>query len=672
MKRYTTQILTLILGTALIVWLLPRTSRSELIYNVDSPWNYQLLTAPFDMPVFPDTVTARERVDSLNQAYVPFYKRLGAVDEVVRTRAAEALNRVDGVSAQTRSRLTAKMRQLYADGVVDENVYSDITMGRLPKMRFAKGNKVTKPLPTSGFRSPRKAYEWLKAQVPGDEAHFAIEQSGLASMLAPNIVLDTTYNDLAYADAYQKVTSATGRLVQGERIIDRGEVVTPQIYVILQTYEAMLAERGGGDDGNSVYAWLAKVLYVGIMFALLGCFLFFFRRRLFDQPKVVAFLTGLVCFFSIFAFILSESFVSGLYIVPLTMVPVIVIVFFDGRTAMFAALTTIMLTAVIAGFPLEFLAMQFVGCAIAINSLKEMSRRSQLLRTAALVYLGYALTYVAVNVMLTGSFDSLQPRMFGYLAINVVLVSFTYMLIFVFERWLGFTSIVGLVEISDINHPVLRELSRECPGTFQHAMAVSNLAAEAAAKVGANVQLVRAGALYHDIGKIDKPAFFTENQHGVNPHDFIDPLTSAGIIIGHVTSGLRRAEKAQLPQSIRNFISEHHGKGLTRYFYVTYCNQHPGEEVDTTPFRYPGPNPRSVESSILMMADSVEAASRSLKNYSPEAITELVNKIIDQQVEDGLHADSPLPFRDVKIIKECFIQRLLTIYHTRIAYPEKK
>lgn len=670
-QRFTTQILTLLLGTIIVVWLLPRTSTSTYIYEVNRPWNYQLLTAPFDIPVRPDSITAQAAIDSIDRKFVPVYKRLSNVDENVRISLSTSLSSVSEVSASTRNRLLSKLREVYSQGIVDEDSYNDIATGRLPNVRMTKGNVLTS-VSTSGLRSPRKAYEWIKEELSSDEAHYAIEQSKLASLLTPNVVLDTIVSNKMRAAQHQKATAPIGIIQQGERIIDRGEVVTLQLYTTLKTYEQMQAERGNGVGGNSFYTWTAKVIYVGLMFALFGCFLFFFRRKLFVQPKVVAFLVGLIAAFCAFAFLMSSSFDMGLYIVPFSMVSIIVIVFFDGRTAMITSMIAMLICATIANFPFEFIAMQFVASAIAINSLKELSRRSQLLRTALLVYVGYSLTYIAINVMFTGTFSSLAFGMFGFIAINVVFVSFAYVLIFVFERWLGFTSIVGLVEISDINHPILRELSRECPGTFQHAMAVSNLAADAAAKIDANVPLVRAGALYHDIGKIENPAFFTENQHGVNPHDALDPMQSARIITAHVADGLRRAEKGKLPAIIRNFIAEHHGRGVARYFYTTYCNQHPDEDVDTAPFSYPGPNPQSVESSILMMADAVEAASRSLDNYSVEAITVLVNRIIDSQVAEGLHADSPLSFRDVKTIKECFIQRLLTIYHSRVAYPDKQ
>ncbi len=271
--------------------------------------------------------------------------------------------------------------------------------------------------------------------------------------------------------------------------------------------------------------------------------------------------------------------------------------------------------------------------------------------------------------MQTGTLDKISVRMFGYFGINAVLISFTYVLVFILEKLFGFVSSVTLVELSDVNNPVLRELSEECPGTFQHSMQVSNLASEAAHRIDANVQLVRTGALYHDIGKINNPAFFTENQHGVNPHDALNPIQSARIVINHITDGLKKADKYKLPEVIKDFISQHHGAGKAKYFYNTYSNTHPDEDVDPAPFTYPGPNPQTKETSILMMADAVEAASRSLKEYTPEAITALVNRIIDSQIADGLHNDSPISFRDVKTIKDAFISRLRTMYHARVSYP---
>lgn len=668
---YWTQVAIFALATVVIVWLMPRTSTSAYIYEVNRPWNYKLLTAPFDIPVHLDSLSVKSACDSIDRTFIPVFRRDQSVDNQVRLRASQALGEVNGISSQTRYKIEQKLKEVYQAGLVDETVYTDIITGRMPSIRVASDNTLT-TRNAKGLRSPLKAYEWLKEQLPGDETHYAIEQSKLASMLVPNVVIDTETSDRMRLDLHRKASAPIGVIQQGERIIDRGDIVTMQLFTVLRTYEQMQSERGNGGAGNALYVWGAKLLYVGLLMFVFSLFLYGFRRPLFEQPKVCIFLMLNVVAFSLFAFLMGTTFSSGLYVVPFAMIPIMVLVFFDGRTALFTLLVTVLICAVIAPYPIEFIFMQFVAGVTANTSLREMSRRSQLLRTALMVFVVYSLAYVSLNLMMTGSFASLSGRVFGFCAINVVFISFAYVLIFVFERMFGFTSLVALVELSDINHPVLRELSRECPGTFQHSMAVSNLAAEAAAKVNANVQLVRAGALYHDIGKIQNPAFFTENQHGVNPHDALEPEQSARIILGHVTDGAKKAAQAKLPAVIRRFILEHHGKGTARYFYLTWQKQHPDETPDPAMFTYPGPNPQSVETSILMMADAVEAASRSLKEYTPEAIAQLVNRIIDTQIEEGLHSESPLSFRDVAVIKETFIQRLRTIYHSRVAYPDKK
>ncbi len=666
-KKVIFQFLILILAVGLTVWLMPRKS-DTLEYEVNKPWKYPLLTAPFNIPVYPDTATVRQARDSIARVYVPVYK----IDTVANNRMLKDINERIGqmrsLSPGLRASMYARASAIVNAGIVASPVYDQIRSGELSQIRLSKGNSVTQ-LATDSLRSPRGAYDAFQRRYPVDSIHNLLTALGLHEAFGVNLVLDDETNDRYLSEAYRKVSAARGQIQSGERIIDQGELVSPQIFTVLQTYEQMLAERGGGPNGPAIYGWAGKIAYVLLMFGLLGMYLYFFRQSIFWSVKSFTFVVGLMLAFILLAILMSHLFGSGLYVVPFAMITIVLTVFFDAGMALCVTLLTTLVCATLASSPLEFMAMQCVAGIIAVCGLKEMSRRSQLVRTAGLVFVGYALTYVSINLLLLGSFSGMKPWMFAIMAVNVICISFAYVLIFLFEHWLGFTSMVGLVELSDINHPLLRELSRECPGTFQHSMGVSNLAAEAAAKVGANVQLIRAGALYHDIGKIDNPAFFTENQHGVNPHDVLDPLQSARIITGHVTAGLRRAEKAKLPKVIRDFIAQHHGKGVARYFYITYCNQHPGEEVDRAPFTYAGPNPQTLESSILMMADAVEAASRSLKEYTEEAITDLVNRIVDSQVAEGLHADSPLAFRDVQTIKESFIQRLLTIYHSRIAYP---
>ena len=386
--------------------------------------------------------------------------------------------------------------------------------------------------------------------------------------------------------------------------------------------------------------------------------------------RSITFIVALVTGFSVAAFMLFHSFHNSVYFIPLAIVPILIVTFFDSRTAFYVAIIQTLICSLAVDDGLEFILLHLPVAAIAINSLQELSKRSQLIRSALLVFVGYCLIAVALCALSEGSVMTIDPKVFFYFAINAIFLSFAYVLIFVLERLFGFTSKVTLVELSDVNNPLLRELSEKCPGTFQHSMQLSNLVSEAAHEIGANTQLARAGALYHDIGKMENPAFFTENQHDVNPHELITPEQSAKIVIRHVADGLRIADKQKLPSVIKAFISEHHGKNVAKYFYTTACNRNNGEPVAPTPYTYPGPNPRSKETSILMMADATEAASRSLKEHTPEAITDLVNRIIDGQIQQGLMKDSPLSFRDVESIKRVFISRLKTIYHTRVEYPE--
>ncbi len=660
-------------AVALIVYFLPRSSRLNYTFEENRPWTYGLLTAPFDIPINLDSVSGRHVKDSIDSAFEPVFKRDSNSEKIIVSEIATRLNsdEVTDVSPTEKNEIIARVKKIYSDGIVSREVYSEIRSGSLPAVRFIHDN-ISMSMPTSGFLSAMRAYEKLDSSFRSPHIHAAIAAINLPELLEPNITPDSALSARLLSEAYLKAMAPIGVIQTGERIIDKGEVVTPRLYTVLQTYEEMMAERSDGTNVSNFYPLGGQILYVVILFVILYCYFYFFRPQYFANDSMMLFVMSAITALALFSFAMDATFRHGVYIVPFTILPIIAEIFMDSRTALYTFLIEIFICAILPTFALEFIFVQFVAGVVAIDSLNDLARRSQLIRTALFILLSYCLSYVAIELMTSGSIENLRPRMFGLFAINAVAVSFCYVLIFIFERIFGFTSRVTLVELSDINNPLLRELSEECPGTFQHSMQVSNLSAEAARRIGANVQLVRAGALYHDVGKIKNPAFYTENQHGVNPHDALDPMQSARIITGHINEGLKLAEKYKLPQIIRNFITEHHGRGTARYFYNTYCNTHPDETVDKTPFSYPGPNPTSKETSILMMADAVEASSRSLKDYSPEAIQNLVNRIIDTQIAEGLHNDSPISFRDVQEIKDVFVQRLRTMYHSRIAYPDLK
>lgn len=659
-------------AVAVAVWLLPRKGRNSYHYELGKPWAYSLLTAPSDMPIYLDSISAQRVLDSIDASFVPVYIRDISREKQAQAAYATRVNATEiGLSPQERNRLINALRNVLDNGIVEQETYQQIRSGRLPEIRFIHDNTAM-TMPTATLLSARAAYAAIDSLFEGDEYRKAIERTAMSQFLVSNIICDTAATNRLRGEALQRAMAPRGVIQQGERIIDKGDVVTPELYSLLRTYEKIVGQKSPAQVDSHHYPLLGQILYVTIIFTALYCFLMYFRHRTFADNRAMVFIMTLVAGFLLLAYLMGESLTCGLYMVPFTIVPILMVVFFDGRTAFFVYITEIMLCTMVSSFPLEFIYVQWIAGITAICSLKELNRRSQLVRSALFIFIAYCLAYIGAEVMQAGTIDKINTRMFGAFGINAVLISFTYVLVFVLEKIFGFTSTVTLVELSDVNNPLLRELSQECPGTFQHSMQVSNLASEAAHRIGANVQLVRTGALYHDIGKIDNPAFFTENQHGVNPHDALNPLQSARIVIGHVTDGLKRAEKAKLPQVVRGFISQHHGRGKAKYFYNTYANTHSGEEIDPAPFTYPGPNPQSREASILMMADAVEAASRSLKEHSVESIRALVNRIIDGQIADGLHNESPLSFRDVDIIKRSFIERLRTMYHARVSYPELK
>lgn len=672
-RQLSLRILLFLIVVSVTVYFLPRSAENHYTFEEGRPWSYALLTAPFDIPIHLDSLSAAKVKDSIDANFEPVFTRdLTAEKTIISdyTTRLNATNDLDITPAQ-RNQIIKEIRKVYENGIVDRDTYAKISSGKLPTVRFIHDN-VAISIPTANYLSAFRAYEHLDSVLRDPNVRKAISATKLSQELHPNILVDTVTSQRLLNEAYQKAMAPVGVIQQGERIIDKGDIVTSRLATVLHTYEKIANERGNSAISQHYYPMAGQILYMLILYGMLFAYLYIFRRDYFEDDRTVVFIVTLIGLFTLFAFAMQAGFSTGFYITPFTIVPILVLIFLDSRTAYFCHVILVLICAIVASFALEFIFMQFIAGVVAIDSLKDLSRRSQLIRTAALIFLAYTLSYIAVEVMQAGSLARTEGRVFGCFAINAILISFSYVLMFLLERIYGFTSRVTLVELSDINNPLLRELSEECPGTFNHSMAVSNLASAAASRIGANVQLVRTGALYHDIGKIKNPAFYTENQHGVNPHDALDPIQSARIVTGHVNEGLALAEKAKLPSVIRRFISEHHGAGKARYFYTTYCNAHPDEEVDPANFTYPGPNPQSKETSLLMMADSVEAASRSMTSHSPEAISALVNKIIDSQIAEGLHNESPISFRDVSTIKEVFAQRLRTMYHSRISYPELK
>ena len=665
-------------AVAIILLVLPHADHQGLSYEQNQPWKYPLLTADFDIPILRDSTSIRVMRDSIDRTFIPFVKRDREAQRENTERFAALISST--ASADQARILSSLLNQTYEAGILDNDLLEELQKNHKNTLRLVKDEngqaKEIVVLDAKSMYSARKAYvyidsvyEAVKTKSMPDLSQDIIKALNLS--LNANIVLDSV-TDAKYRDQeYLTVNGALGVIKTGQRIVDRGEIITPQIYTNLNTYQEMLETRQS-DRHDHTYFIIGQGLYIAVILSILYIFLRIYRPRFFADIRKMTFLVTFITLFTLFAILMFENVIQGLFVVPFAAVPVIVLVFFDSRTAIFSLITVVFLAALVSTYPLQFLFMELTVGLVSTFSIWQLDRRSQLLRTAVLSLITYVFTYFVMLLIMEGNFSQFSWRLLVMFLINSVILSFAYVLILVIEKIFGFTSAVTLVELSDINSPLLRRLAEEAPGTFQHSIQVSTIAAEAARAVGANTTLVRTGALYHDIGKLSSPIFFTENQHGINPHQGLDPVTSAKKIVSHVTEGAALANKHKLPALVKSFIMEHHGKGMAKYFYTTAVNNNPDKVIDKEDFSYPGPNPKSVETSILMMADAVEAASRSLTDYSPESIDRLVENIINGQIADGMFKESPISFKDVEIIKSVFKKRLATIYHTRVRYPEMK
>ena len=663
--------LLVIASVAIIVWLMPR--RNSFNYNIEKgkPWIYSDLSAPFDFPVYKSDEAVKAERDSLMQLYEPYfiYNKEVAGNEI-RQFFKDYNNGIPGLSNDYLSIIANRLRDLYTQGIMNSSDYAEFHRDTTRTIRIIDG-KDANSVQISTVNSVVSAYE----QIFLDEALAAhrdiLRKCNLNDYLAPNLTYDKARSESSLNDLHNSIPLATGLVQRGQKIIDRGDIVDTKTYNILMSFKKE-TERKHENDPRISYTILGQILYVSIFIICFTIYLTLFRKDYFEKVRSAAMLYALIVVFVVTASMMVKHSVLHIYILPFAMIPIFVRVFMDSRTAFIVHMTTVLICACILQHPLEFIAVETVAGMIAIYSLRELSSRSQLFWTAVLITVGMALTNLALDWIDHSDVSTITLSEYNIIVVNGLLLFCSYPLLYLIEKAFGFTSNITLIELSDMNKELLRKMSEVAPGTFQHSIQVGNLAAEIANKIGAKSQLVRTGALYHDIGKIINPIYFTENQSGVNPHQKMGSIDSAQMIISHVTEGIKLAEKYNLPNIIRDFISTHHGQGKAKFFYVQYKNNHPNDDVDELLFTYPGPNPFTKEHAILMMADTVEAASRSLPDYTEKTIRELVNRLIDAQVSEGYFKECPITFRDIAYAKTVLIEKLKTIYHTRLSYPELK
>ena len=654
-----------------IVWFLPRNNTPQMRYDVGKPWMYASLIAKFDFPVYKSDAVIQQEKDSLLAYFQPYYN----YDKGMERRQLGKLHAdyprgIPGLPAAQMRTLYDRLHRLYQAGIISTPQYNSIAKDSVNMVRVIIGKRV-QSMQIGCIYSTLKAYEQLLRDNVLADYRTALQQANVVSYLQPNMTYDKNRTTTELNDLLGSVPLASGMVLSGQKIIDRGEIVNDYSYRVLASLEKETARRNvsKAEIKNTV---IGQFIYVLMLLSLFTCFIVMFRPQYLGKARSVVMLYVMITVYPVLVSLFMEHSLLSVYIIPFAIGPMFIRVFMDSRIAFISHLVSMLICAVAVKYQFEFLLLQLISGLVAIYSLSDLSGRAQLFKCALFVTVANFVTFFTLQLMQTGDIGNFEVNMYSHFVANGVLLLLAYPLMFVIERTFGFTSNVTLFELSNTNKGMLRKMSEVAPGTFQHSITVANLAAEIANRIGADSLLVRTGALYHDIGKMKAPVFFTENQVGVNPHKGLPYKESARIIISHVTEGLKMAEKANLPTFIREFILTHHGTGMAKYFYINYKNEHPDEEVDVRDFSYPGPDPFTREQAILMMADAVEAASRSLPEYTEESIKGLINRMVDTQLEEGHFKECPITFRDIAVAKAVMLERLKSIYHTRGSYPELK
>ena len=662
----------LIIGTVvIIVWTLPRDAQTRFKMERGKPWSYEDIRAPFDFPVYKSDEAVKAERDSLLRLYEPYFNYNKEVEVQKMNQFAKDYDQgIPGLPENCVSIIVSRLSDCYRQGIMSSTDYAMVNKDTTRMVRMVSG-KTALSVQINKIYSTISAYESLFNDSTLYPYREIVQKCNLNDYITPNLIYDKERSEASLSDLTNSIPLASGIVQRGQKIIDRGDIIDAKTYNILLSYQKELDRREKNSQQISVTI-MGQILYITILITCLTIFLSMFREDYFDKIRSIAMLYTLTIAFTVLSSMLVSHSILHVYIIPFAMVPIFIRVFMDSRTAFMTHAIIILMCACVLHHPLEFIAVEMVAGIVAIFSLRELSSRSQLFWTAVLVTVTAALTNISLDWIRNDNITRIEYGELNYLVINGLLLFCSYPLLYLIEKTFNFTSNITLIELSDMNKELLRRMSEVAPGTFQHSTQVGNLAAEIANKIGAKSQLVRTGALYHDIGKIMNPIYFTENQSGVNPHESMTYIDSAQMIIGHVTEGLKLAEKYNLPDVIKEFISTHHGQGKAKYFYVQQKNAHPDDPIDDLLFTYPGPNPTTKEQAILMMADTVEAASRSLPDYTEKSIRELVNRLIDAQVAEGYFKECPITFRDIAYAKTVLIEKLKTIYHTRISYPDLK
>jgi len=678
-----------LLTLALIVYAFPRQAKFKYEFTKGKPWMHETIIAPFDFSILKSVEEIKSEKDIINKQHAPIFNFNEAIFEI---KAEEFVNlfedkwsldkkiqkdlkftfsnifMLNNQRKKTKKHDLVnfgfnKLQEIYSKGIIQLNF--DDSHGS--QVLLKKGSLAEKR-DIIDFYTINSAANEINLMDKLSEKEFTFIVPLLLASLEQNIIYDKIASDELLQSELNSINISQGLIIEGQIIVNKGEIVNPDRYQKLLS----LKEDFEGTEWNRKSYYLVlfgQIILVGISLLILFLFLRQYRLEIITNTTRISMILSLIVIMVLLSALTLRINSAYFYILPFCISPIILKAFFDNRVALFVHLITILIIGFIAPNGFQFVFLQLIAGIISILTVLKMYKRAQLFISVGKVIGVYFLVYIALSVIHDASFSGIELSILAQFAISGALTLFAYPIIFLFEKIFSLVSDISLLELSDTNSPLLRRLSEEAPGTFQHSLQVANLAEMGALEIGANAMLTRAGAIYHDIGKLQNPMYFIENQSSnLNPHDEIEFDESAEIIISHVLDGIEIAKENNLPDELIDFIRTHHGTTTVQYFYKQFISDFPEEEVDIKDFTYPGPKPYSKETAILMMADSSEAAARSIKNPTSENIDALIEKIINKQISADQYVNADITFKEINQIKRLFKKKLVNIHHARIEY----
>lgn len=656
------------------IWLMPGTIKFGYEYHLGKPWQHQTLIAPFDFAIQKPDERLREERERIAGQVLPYFQLDTEQTETARQQLELKINQLNTTSEQESELIKNKALLLFdkvqTRGLLQHHPILDNRRPNQLMVNVIRDKVVTQVSPDDLF-TVVSAYVFCKKSL--DTSAIVMKQEVLEILgesFVQNLVFDEYTTQKEINQALQRVSSVYGMIQKGERIISEGEPVDEERFLIISSLKDAVATARGGELKHGMILAGHSLLIVALL-AILFFYIRFMRIEIFNELKKINMILLLMLFVILPSYLVIDFAPNYIFMVPFGLLPILLITFFDSRTTFLVHLVATLMVAIHVPGGFQFVFQQLVMGYVVVYSLERHNRRSYFFRTSIFIFISFLVVYMGLNLLNSGDLKQIDISMIWKSAIGSLLTLLALPLIFILERIFGEITDLTLLELSNTNSLLLRELASVAPGTFQHSMQVANLAEEALYEIGGDVLLARTGALYHDIGKMDNPYYFIENQMGgYNPHNELPPRESAAIIINHVISGIEKARKRGLPSQIIDFIRTHHGTSRVNYFYVMEQRLHPGLIIDERDFRYRGPIPFSKETAVVMMADSVEAASRSIKNPTEQKINDLIENIVNKQFEDGQFLNANITIKELNTVKKILKKKMMNIYHVRIAYPD--